>query len=29
VQALASFLIMALPEWIPGAEVKDQWHTLG
>jgi ion channel len=29
VQALSSFLIMPLPEWVPPAGVKEQWHTLG
>jgi hypothetical protein len=29
VQALSTFLVMPLPEWVPSAEVKDQWHTIG
>ena len=28
VQALSSFLIMPLPEWVPPEGVKDSWHTM-
>ena len=28
VQALSSFLIMPLPEWVPPESVKDSWHTM-
>jgi Ion channel len=28
VQALSSFLIMPLPEWIPPEDAKDSWHTM-
>jgi len=29
VHALSSFLIVTLPKWVPPADVKDQWHTIG
>ena len=28
VQALSSFLIMPLPDWVPPEGVKDSWHTM-
>ena len=28
VQALSSFLLMPLPEWVPPEGVKDSWHTM-
>ncbi len=28
VQALSSFLIMPLPEWVPPEGVSDTWHTM-
>ena len=28
VQALSTFLMMALPEWVPPEGVKDSWHTM-
>jgi hypothetical protein len=28
VQALSSFLIMPLPEWVPPEGVKDNWHAM-
>ena len=28
VQALSSFLIMSLPEWVPPEDAPDSWHTM-
>ena len=28
VQALSTFLIMPLPEWVPPEGVNDSWHTM-
>jgi hypothetical protein len=28
VDAMESFLIMPLPEWVPQEGVKDSWHTM-
>jgi len=29
VQALSRFLMMSLPDWVPAADVKEPWHTVG
>ena len=29
VHAPSTFLVMPLPAWVPAAEVRDEWHTIG